>query len=140
MKERELETVEDLEKIANRTNSFNYFKDTKTESTLSRALPKCYTEFNFDNIKFNSLNEQTLFYIFYAIPNSQIQIDAFNELINRDFYYSKTLEMFCYLKNPQADYSNKSIEVFNPIKWEKETKTILFDSKFIDNLTNEKYK
>ncbi|OQS54485.1 hypothetical protein EHP00_1050 [Ecytonucleospora hepatopenaei] len=132
---------EDIEykKIIERIMKPNYFIDIKKESIMSRMMPKCYSEINTPKVPLSSFNEETLFYIFYAMSETEIQVEAFNEILSKGYVYSTYLDEFVFYNDEiKVDNNVKSILVFNPYKWEKENVEILFDSKFIDSLMSQK--
>lgn len=126
-------------KIAENIIKPTYFIDTKAESIMGRMMPECYRDINTPNIPVKALNEETLFYIFYAMPETEMQIEAYNEIINKGYFYSTQLGEFVYVKDSvKTDNKVKTILVFNPHKWEKENIDVMFDSKFIDSLQTQK--
>ncbi|ORD93816.1 general negative regulator of transcription sub 2 [Enterospora canceri] len=130
---------EEIDKIAQRSTNLNYFTDMHTETALRRMRPKCYSEITKPTIKIECFNEETLFYIFYAMNETEMQIRAYNQIIDKGYYYSTQLEEFVILGDTKcADNQTKTILVFNPYKWEKENVDILFDDAFINSLVTTK--
>ncbi|KAL6122766.1 general negative regulator of transcription subfamily 2 [Nucleospora cyclopteri] len=137
--EKPIERLENLEDIAERTIKPNYFIDIKADALLNRMLPKCYTDFVFTNVNVQALNDETLFYIFYGTNNCELQIRAYNEILEKGYYYSKTLEQFVLLSDIKiADNKKRTILVFNPFKWERENIDVFFDDNFIKSLEEKK--
>lgn len=128
-------SLKDLEIIAEKVSSPDYNKPRRLRSVISRLLPECYTTFTFCNINIKSLHEETLFFIFYALAESELQIKAYNELIQKGYLYSRMLDGFVFFDDPKgADNKKKSILFFDPFEWEKCTKEVVFDEKFINTL------
>ncbi|EPR79369.1 NOT2/NOT3/NOT5 family protein [Spraguea lophii 42_110] len=97
-------------------------------------LPRCYDiNVNVD-INFNKVHEDTLFYIFYNITGSDIQIKAYIALLKRDYKYSIILQQFIQVNNMEYGEREIEIEVFDHINWKKEKKIIIFDKIFVENL------
>lgn len=131
----ESEPIIDYKKVAERIIKPNYFVDIQTDSILNRMLPACYSKINIPNVKITSFNDETLFYIFYAMNETEIQIQAFNELIQRRYLYSIKLEEFFVKPNFIIDNLNsQTLTVFNPYKWEKENIEIIFDDEFNNSI------
>lgn len=128
-------SLKDLEMIAEKVSNPDYNRPRKVRSMISRLLPECYTTFTFNNINIKSLHEETLFFIFYALAESELQIKAYNELIQKGYLYSRMLEGFVFFDDPQSvDNKRKSILFFDPFEWEKCTKEVVFDEKFVNTL------
>ncbi|KAM0680098.1 hypothetical protein GINT2_001791 [Glugoides intestinalis] len=128
-------TLTDLERIAENVFSSGCTPSSKTKSFVSRLLPECYSTFTFNNLNIKNFHEETLLFIFYALPESVTQIKAYNELISKGYLFSKTLDTFVFFIEPRiADNKKKSIIVFSPFEWEKTHKEVLFDDKFIAGL------
>lgn len=128
-------TIKDLEAIAEKVANPDYNKPIRPHSVISRLLPECYTTFTFNNINIKSLHEETLFFIFYAIAESELQIKAYNELIHKGYLYSKMLDGFVFFDGPKsADNKKKSVLFFDQFEWEKCTKEVVFDEKFVNTL------
>lgn len=126
---------QDLEKIAEHINTLDHNRLTKKKSFVSRLLPECYSTFTFSNLNVKTFLEETLFFIFYSLPESELQIKAYNELINRGYRFSKTLDVFVFFSESKiADTKKRTISVFDPFSWEKIQKEVVFDDSFISNL------
>jgi len=128
-------TFADLEKIAERIHRAKQEKNPRESSIVSRMLPECYTSFTFNNVPMQSLHEETLFYIFYSMCESNIQIRAYNELISKGYYYSRTLECFVMLSYTKIpDGKKKNVIMFDPVEWQKSVKEVVFDTAFVNGL------
>ncbi|ELA41590.1 uncharacterized protein VICG_01338 [Vittaforma corneae ATCC 50505] len=128
-------TLADLENIAKKISNPDYCKDIKVKSFVTRLLPECYSAFTFNNLDVKNFHEETLFFIFYALPESELQVKAYNELIIKGFAFSKTLNAFVFFADPKiADNKKRSILVFDPFLWEKVYRETVFDEKFISTL------
>lgn len=127
--------LEELEAIAQKVSNPNYNKPCKPHSNITRLLPECYTHFSFNNLNFKNFHEETLFFIFYAFPESDLQFQAYNELISKGYLYSKTLELFVFINDTKiADNKKRSVLAFIPKDWEKSSVEVLFDTSFISGL------
>lgn len=90
-------------------------------------LPECY---NIRNVvpqqqKLQSLNEETLFYIFYTMPSDAMQEAVAMELTNRNWRYHKELKLWL-TKDPLSEpiqtgnRAESGIYIFfDPVSWEK---------------------
>lgn len=125
----------DLEKIAEKVHKTKHERNPRQSSVVGRMLPECYTAFSFTNVPMQNLHEETLFYIFYSLHDSDIQIRAYNELINKGYFYSRTLECFVMLSYTKLpDGKKKNIILFDPIEWQKSVREVVFDTAFVDGL------
>lgn len=91
------------------------------------VLPECY---NIRNVvpqqqKLQSLNEETLFYIFYTMPSDAMQEAVAVELTNRNWRYHKELKLWL-TKDPLSEpiqtgnRAESGIYIFfDPVSWEK---------------------
>lgn len=128
-------SFQDLEKISAHINTFENNRLTRKRSFVSRLLPDCYSTFTFNNLNVKNFHEETLFFIFYSLPESELQIKGYNELINRGYRFSKTLDAFVFFNDPKIqDNKKRTILVFDPFSWEKIHKEIVFDNEFISGL------
>lgn len=128
-------TLADLESIAKKISSPDYNRDTRVKSFVTRLLPDCYSTFTFNNLNVKNFHEETLFFIFYALPESELQVKAYNELISRGFLFSKTLDAFVFFTDSKlADNKKRNVLVFDPFLWEKAHKDIVFDEEFVSSL------
>lgn len=128
----------DLETIAKKVANPEYSKDIKTRAFVNRLIPECYSTFTFNNLNVKNFHEETLFYIFYALPESELQVKAYNELISKGYLFSKLLDAFVFFSDLKiADNKKRNILVFDPFSWEKSHKEIVFDEKFIGSLEQE---
>lgn len=124
--------LDELESIARKVSDLNYTKPTKPRSSVTRLLPECYTHFTFNNLNAKNFHEETLFFIFYAFPDSDLQLRAYNELIQKGYLFSKTLDLFVFINDSKiADNKRRGVLAFVPKDWEKSTIEVLFDSNFI---------
>lgn len=111
------------------------YKQIKSKRILSRLLPECYTTFEFKNVNLKNLHEETLFFIFYSLPESDLQLRSYNELIYRGYVFSKTLDQFVFVNDQIiADNKRKTVAAFDPLNWEKVAKEVIFDSSFVNGL------
>lgn len=128
-------TLADLEMIAKKVTSPEYGKEAKLKSFATRLLPDCYSAFTFNNLNVKNFHEETLFFIFYALPESELQVRAYNELISKGYFFSKTLDAFVFCGDVKSGESKKkNVLMFDPFLWEKVHKEILFDDAFISGL------
>lgn len=128
-------TLQEIERIAGHVSNPDYNKNQKSSPILSRMLPECYTTFTFNNVCIQNLHEETLFYIFYAMHESDLQIKAYNELMHKGYLFSKSLDSFVVLGDLKiADNRKRTIVVFDPCEWEKINKEVVFDEQFINSL------
>jgi CCR4-NOT transcription complex subunit 2 len=127
--------LEELEGIAMKVSDPEYTKPNRLPSFISRLLPECYTSFTFNNLNFKNFHEETLFFIFYAFPESEIQVQAYNELIKKGYLFSKTLNLFVLINEPKvADNKRRMVLAFIPKDWEKSSIEVLFDTPFVMGL------
>lgn len=135
----DLGNTENVEKITERTIKPGYFTDFKTDSVVNRMLPSCYSTINTPNVGVDSFNEETLFYIFYAMNGTEMQVEAFNTILDRGYLYSTQLEKFIIInQKPMADNIKQTILAFDPFKWEKENIEIEFTDSFLNTIISEK--
>lgn len=128
-------SIGEIEESAEYLAENDFDKEKRQSSKISRLHPECYTTFTFNDINIKSLHEETLFFIFYAIVESDLQIRAYNELIQKGYLFSKSLDGFVFFEEPKvADNKKRKIIYFDPSEWEKCTREIVFDEKFINSL------
>jgi len=133
--DKRLPSLKELEKIAEKISEDSYNKQKKSKSKISRLLPECYTTFTFNNVNIKALHEETLFFIFYALIESELQVQAYNELILKGYYFSRMLDGFVFFDDLKTvDNKRKKILFFDPFEWEKCLKEVVFDEKFINSL------
>lgn len=91
------------------------------------SLPPCYTVNSPPPAtkKMNFFSEETLFYIFYALPKDLLQEAAAQELFNRDWRYHKELKLWV-TKEPgtepitkSAAFERSTFVFFDPTTWKK---------------------
>jgi NOT2 / NOT3 / NOT5 family len=108
-------TLSDIEGIAENVSKPGYTSNTRSSPLLNRMLPECYTTFTFNNVNIKNLHEETLFYIFYAMNDSDLQIKAYNELISKGYLFSKMLDGFVMLGDIRmADNKKRNVVLFDP--------------------------
>lgn len=128
-------TLTDLENIAKKISSPEYGRGMKLKSFATRLLPECYSTFTFNNLDVKNFHEETLFFIFYALPESDLQLNAYNELISKGYLFSKTLDAFVFSGDVKvADNKKRNVLVFDPFQWEKVHREIVFDESFVSGL------
>lgn len=130
-------TMQDIEII---------FEDSykKSVAMLSRPLaitrrlyPECYRAFSLNAVPIKCLHEETLFYIFYTLHGSELQVKAYNELVFRNYQYSTTMDCFVIHNYSQVpDGKKKSIILFDPIEWQKLVREVVFDQSFVEGLVS----
>ncbi|KAF9764921.1 putative NOT transcription complex subunit VIP2 [Nosema granulosis] len=102
---------------------------------LAQIIPDCYKNIVFNADKFNSYNEETLFYLFYAFPCDELQIKAFRTLLERGFAYSKLYKNFVVMDDLKTiDNRKHNVVMFDPFIWNKVTREIVYDEKFVSSL------
>ena len=133
--------LEEIESIAERVLDSDSARPVRKSSVLSRLLPECYTTFTPPtSLKVSNFHEETLFYIFYGFPESDYQLKAYNELLQRGYVFSKTLNLFLFFNEPKAiDNRRRNILAFSPKDWEKINVEVTFDTSFISNLVSSPY-
>lgn len=128
-------TAGELEAIAEQTSKVDYAKRPRSAAVVSRMLPQCYTTFTFTNVNIQNLHEETLFYIFYALANTDIQVRAYNELVRKGYRFSKSLGNFVALGEPcAADGQSRTVTLFDPYEWQKVSREVVFDAEFVGSL------
>jgi hypothetical protein len=128
------ETLEEIAKFV-KEKPYKNKNDYYPPKLLAQIIPECYTNIPFKLDKFSNYSEETLFYIFYAFPCEEIQIKAYDDLLQREFAYSKLHKNFMTLgEEKTADNKKHTLTMFDPFIWSKVTREILFDEKFISTL------
>lgn len=131
-------TLKEIEEIAENASKPDYTQTARRLAIVDRMLPECYTTFTFTNINIQNLHEETLFYIFYAVTESDLQVKAYNELISKGYMFSKTLDSFVMLSDPRvADGKKHNVIMFEPNDWGKVTRSVLFDEAFLAGLVSQ---
>jgi len=130
-------TLSELENIAKKISSPEYSRGIKLKSFATRLLPECYSTFTFNNLDVKNFHEETLFFIFYALPESDLQVKAYNELIGKGYLFSKTMDAFVSCGDAKAaDNKKRNVLVFDPFQWEKVHREIVFDESFVAGLVH----
>ncbi|KAI4291230.1 hypothetical protein PAPHI01_0504 [Pancytospora philotis] len=129
-------SVPELRKIVSKMNLQKlFYKNYNRQFSLARSLhPPCYVQFLFTSVPIKSLHEETLFYIFYALHDTDIQIKAYNELIARNYLYSRALEHFVHNCPRVADRKKRSVIVFDHLEWIKVIREVVLDEEFVESL------
>lgn len=132
---RQAPTLSELEELAESMSNDHFNKYKKSNSKISRFFPECYNTFTYTNIQITNFHEETLFFIFYALVESTMQLNAYNELISRGYYFSKTFDGFVFLEDQKiVDNRRRKVLCFDPFEWEKIAKDVCFDETFINGL------
>ncbi|CAF1060292.1 unnamed protein product [Didymodactylos carnosus] len=96
-------------------------------------------------VKFDQLNEDTLFFLFYLFGNDYIQISAANELYRRDWRYHKDERIWLTrIKNIMPDQKFETYEtgvycVFDVPLWRKTHKSMRIDYEKLDDSMSRLY-
>lgn len=89
-------------------------------------LPDCYKNFPFTHKRiYKRVLLETLFYIFYSMPNDANQIRAAKELINRGWSYHKTLQLWMKCMKvieKQPEFTKGNYIYFDILTWGKKPK------------------
>jgi CCR4-NOT transcription complex subunit 2 len=113
------------------------------EPAVSRMLPSCYPKSNSDGvfrinveaINIDNLHEETLFYVFYSFPGDEMQMKAYNKILEHRYLFCRLYKCFVTVSAPLvADGVRRPIVMFDPFTWSKISKEVLFDDKFINSL------
>ncbi|KAH9318638.1 hypothetical protein KI387_020407, partial [Taxus chinensis] len=90
------------------------------------TLPQCYSQptLRLQPGYFTKFTQETLFYIFYSMPNDAAQLQAASELYRRGWFYHKELRMWL-MHVPSTEplvktnlYERGSYLYFDPNQWE----------------------
>lgn len=91
------------------------------------SIPSCYIQQapRLQPGYFTKFREDTLFYIFYSMPNDEAQVYASNELYNKGWFYHRELQMWL-THVPKVEplvktqtYERGSYFFFDPTVWER---------------------
>ena len=89
-------------------------------------------------VNFNTLNEDTLFFLFYLFGNDYVQLSAATELYRRDWRYHKEERLWLTrIKNIMPDQKHDTYEtgvycVFDVQLWRKTHKSMRIDYEKLD--------
>ena len=89
-------------------------------------------------VNFNTLNEDTLFFLFYLFGNDHVQLLAASELYRRDWRYHKEERLWLTrIKNIMPDHKFETYEtgvycVFDVQLWRKTHKSMRIDYEKLD--------
>jgi len=104
-------------------------------ASIKRLLPECYKHTKPGAISISLLHDETLFYVFYNLTESKLQVQAYNELLKRGYFYSLALDRFVIFNCPKIeDSKRKAITVFQPLEWKKEVVEVVFTENFVNTL------
>lgn len=105
------------------------------EPHLDLLSPICYGSIKNQKMKLELYHEETLFYIFYTYTETPVQIDAYNLLISKGYYFSTSLKcFFTFTGKKIVDNTSRKIVIFDPFEWKKEEKSVVFDKEFIESI------
>ena len=129
-------TLSELQQIAERSTKAEEEFELRHFALKRRLLPDYYASFTYNGPPpIESLTEETLFYIFYAFVNTDLQVSAYNELIEKGYVYSRTLDLFVSLPSSRKpDGISRTITVFDPWEWKKTSQAVVFSKDFIQGL------
>lgn len=137
LKEEETLENEDIDEMINFVknkpykNPESYYRPNQ----LDQVIPDCYKNIITNEHKFANYVDETLFYIFYSNPGTEIQLTVYGYLNKRGYRYSKCLRMFIIVEeNVTLDNLKHTITVFDPFNWCKINKDVVFDDKFVYSL------
>merc|ERR1712080_120084 len=126
IKELKLEDVKKYEPSQFLTTDFN---------PLHSIIPSCYLVTSNVVRNFAVYHEETLFYIFFTFPETELQIQAYEHLLQRGYVWSTKLYRFVYLNfNIKATNEDIEIIIFDPVNWEKKGVKINLNNEFIKSL------
>ncbi|KMT09096.1 hypothetical protein BVRB_6g132040 [Beta vulgaris subsp. vulgaris] len=107
------------------------WSDKTTKGDPEFVVPQCYYEEpapSLNHVFFMKFQMETLFYIFYSMPNDEAQLYAANELTRRGWFYHKELRMW-FSRFPNLEplvkaptYERGCYLTFDPITWETKRK------------------
>jgi CCR4-NOT transcription complex subunit 2 len=107
----------------------------------SFQLPACYTGIRLATSPqlFNQLSDETLFYIFYAMPQDVLQTFAASYLFAREWRFHRELRVWL-CRAPGIEPSQKTAQfergtfvIFDPLTWKKETKEMLLQYDLLED-------
>lgn len=130
-------TLEELSDIAEHCSEAIEDYELRRASFFKRMLPEYYSSFVYHGAPpIKGLMEETLFYIFYAMVDSDLQLQAYNELIGKGYLYSKTLDLFVLLAEQQraVDSETHTVTTFDPWQWKRVARSVVFTREFIGGL------
>lgn len=105
------------------------------ELHLDVLSPKCYRTIQEQEIKLELYHEETLFYIFYTYTETVVQIEAYNLLISKGYFFSSIYKCFINFDGKKdIDNQNRKIIIFDPFYWKKIEKTVVFDKEFVESI------
>lgn len=90
-------------------------------------------------IKMAKFSEDVLFFLFYNCPGELYQMQAANELYNRDWRYHKTegtwltRSQYGQTKEQTTTYEKGQYNVFDPLQWRKIPKELKLEYKELDD-------
>eukprot|EP00252_Welwitschia_mirabilis_P013022 TRINITY_DN2877_c0_g1_i1.p1 TRINITY_DN2877_c0_g1~~TRINITY_DN2877_c0_g1_i1.p1 ORF type:complete len:451 (+),score=97.73 TRINITY_DN2877_c0_g1_i1:159-1355(+) len=105
--------------------------DTPPKGDPEYSLPQCYIQSNPPKLQqghFSKFQMETLFYIFYSMPNEEAQLYAANELYNRGWFYHREKQLW-FMRVPNLEplvktstHERGSYLYFDPNTWETHRK------------------
>ncbi|KAM0679218.1 hypothetical protein BDAP_000085 [Binucleata daphniae] len=106
--------------------------------SLDKIIPKCYKDLRKILPRIDYLHEETLFYIFYNCPGSDLQYEAYKMLVsNKKYYFHVKMNFFVTFQGDKnADGSKRKVTYFDCYKWSKDTIDVIFNKEFTDHLRN----
>lgn len=103
--------------------------------SLEQIIPKCYKDLRKIKPRMDYLHEETLLYVFYNCPGSNLQFEAYKALINKRYYFHVKMNFFVMFQGEKiADGRKRKITYFDCYTWSKDTIEVIFDKDFTDNL------
>lgn len=106
------------------------WSDAPAKGDPEYTLPQCYVQPapRLQQSFFSKFQEETLFYIFYSMPNDEAQLYAANELYHRGWFYHKEHRLW-FIRAPNVEplvktntYERGSYLYFDPVTWENTRK------------------
>lgn len=106
------------------------WSDAPAKGDPEYTLPQCYVQPAAPRLLqqgyFSKFQEETLFYIFYSMPNDEAQLYAANELYNRGWFYHREHRLW-FIRDVEPlvktnTYERGSYLYFDPVTWEKDRK------------------
>lgn len=102
---------------------------------LSSLIPQCYMNLFNVNPNIMYLHEETLFYIFYNMIGQDVQKQAFQALVERNYHFHVKMNMFIKFGGDKiADDTIRRITYFDVFTWQRDAIEVVFDKEFIENL------
>eukprot|EP01018_Ginkgo_biloba_P016455 Gb_41036 [translate_table: standard] len=109
------------------------WSDAPAKGDPEYTLPQCYVIQQAPRLQqgyFSKFQQETLFYIFYSMPNDEAQIYAANELYSRGWFYHRELRLW-FIRVPDVEplvktntYERGSYIYFDPNTWETSSKVV----------------